>query len=200
MSNVLDLKDFEPGTVPSQSSIAEDVSVAPVIAQENQDEPTPEATLAGLDFPTTVEWTAHHPLEGPARNRHAFVSAGIVLMGALVSIWQRSPVAFIVLLIGAGVLELREHMKKPTTVAVDQRGIKIDDQSYEHASFTSFHIHRMPDETLELSLRSEKRFLPHFRLPLGQQDPHKLHAVLAQYIPEGEHKIPLIDYFIRKPR
>ena len=195
MSNVLDLKDAEPGVV-----VSPELPVTQGALAEQQDESIPDATLAALQAPSSLQWTAHHPLTGDARNRHMFVSGAIVAFGALISLWQRSPAAFLVLLVGAGVLELREHMKRPTTVEVDHRGVTVDDQRYEHASFTSFHIHRMPDDTLELSLRSEKRFLPHLRLPLGQQDPHQLHAVLTQYIPEGEHKIPLVDYFIRKPR
>ncbi len=206
MSNVLDLKDHQPGDAVPEQLVAE---VAPLaIAQttsidemgEMQSEGLPPATLAGFHFPTATEWTAHHPLQGSARKRHMLFSGLIVLLGVLISLWQRSPAAFIVLLIGAGVLELREHMSKPMTVGVDDRGIKIDDHRYDHASFSSFHIHRMPDDTLELSLRSDQRFLPHLRLPLGQQDPHQLHAILTQYIPQGDHKIPLVDYLIRKPR
>ena len=188
MSNVIDLKDQQPGTTPVE-----------VVSAEVVDD-LPESILASSDIPTSVAWTAHHALLGEARKRHALFSAGIVVLGLLISLWQWSPAAFIVLLIGAGVLELREHMSKPTSVAVDEHGVRIDEQRYPHAAFSSFHIHRMPDDTLELSLKSEQRFLPHVRLPLGAQDPHQLHAVLTQYIPEGEHKIPYVDYYIRKPR
>ncbi len=194
MSNTLDLKDQQPGVLAAEPVVAEPV------------DEVPEATLAAADlldatnFSTSAAWTAHHPLTGAARRRHTMLAVGIAAAGLLISLWQRSPSAFIVLLIGAGVLELRQHMSKPTSVTVDHRGIEIDEQRYDHAAFTSFHIHRMPDDTLELSLKSEQPYLPHLRLPLGQQDPHELHAVLTQYIPEGTHKIPITDYFIRKPR
>jgi hypothetical protein len=188
MSNVLDLKDQQPGAASAGVASAEVVN------------DVPEAILASTDIPAAVSWTAHHPLVGKARKRHALFSAGIVVVGLLISLWQGSYAPFFVLLVGAAVLELREHMSKPTSVTVDERGVHIDEQRYLHAAFSSFHIHRMPDDTLELSLKSEQRFLPHVRLPLGAQDPQKLHAVLTQYIPEDEHKIPYIDYYIRKPR
>lgn len=204
---MLDLKNRQLGLVEATSEVPREGRQA--LTHLPSEEPIIEAMpqvrdfdtdAMMLDLPTTASWTAHHPLVGEARKRHFIVSMSIVGIGILIAIWQQSFVPFFVLLFGAAALELREHFGSPISVSVDHRGVEIDGQRHEHASFSSFHIHRMPDETLELSLQSEKRFLPHFRLPLGDQDPHQLHAVLSQYIPEGDHKIPLVQYFIRKPR
>lgn len=195
MVDVLDLKDAQPGdAVPTESEEAETVPAPERI------EDLAEAALAAAVLPTAAMWTAHHPLEGAARRRHYLFSGALVGFAALISLWQGSPSAFIVVLLGVGALELRQHLSKPVSVVVNEHGLEVDGQRYEHASFASFHIHRMPDDTLELSLKSGRRFLPHLRLPLGEQDPYALHAVLTQYIPEGQHKIPLVDYFVRKPR
>lgn len=210
MSDVLDLKNVRPG---DESVAAVDFAVGQEGrastdgAGHSEEAPNPdtiealaEAALARAGLPTAAQWTAHHPLEGASRRRHYYYSGALVGFAALISVWQGNPAAFIVVLLGAGALELRQHFSKPVSVVVNGKGLEVDGQQYEHASFASFHIHRMPDDTLELSLKSDRRFLPNLRLPLGEQDPYELHAVLTQYIPEGTHKIPLADYYVRKPR
>jgi hypothetical protein len=156
-------------------------------------------TLAATAAPRTLAWEAHHPLSGNARMRHYYLLMGLVAVGALVAWWQASFLVFMVVLLGAGALAVREHWGKPTSVAIDEHGIAIDGRHHAHADLASFDIHTMPDGTVELSLHTSKWHAPHMRLPLGEQNPDDVRSVLLQYVPEGRHTIPLWDYLIRKP-
>jgi len=210
MSNLLDLKYRQPGVMPEPPveavaaqveepvAVVETEDVTEDYSEEEADDIADTALLASL--PMAVSWEAHHPLQGFARQKHVIFSGLLVIFGALIGLWQHSIVPFLVLVCGAVTLEVRERWGKPSVVEINERGVKVNGQLYEHAAFASFHIHTMPDNTLELSLKSDRRMLPHLRLPLGEQDPYELHATLLNYIPEGEHKIPLVDYFLRKPR
>lgn len=219
MSNVLDLKQRKPGTELNPEPAPLPVSDEAVLAAAPEDIPDTEtenadvtyeepmdigalaaAMIESAELPKSAVWTAHHALQGEARRRHVYLSIGLVGVGVGISLLQRSVIPFFVLLAGAVALELREHLGKPSEVEIDQFGVSVNGKRYEHASFASFHIHRMPDDTAEVSLKSGRRMLPDLRLPLGAQDPEELHAVLTQYIPEEEHKIPLVEYLLRKPR
>jgi len=224
MSNVLDLKNRSVGAVgtgftadveppadvqsPAELTSSDDVPSAPeaeaVVAVEQEApidiEDIAEAALAASVLPTAVSWEAHHPLMGHAKWKHYMLLSGLGILGALISLWQRSVMPFVVLFVGVIALELRERWSRPVSVAIDEHGVSVDGHEYPHTDFASFHVHRMPDETLELSLKAQRKYLPHLRLPLGEQDPYEVHAVLAQHIPEGRHTIPLVEYLLRKPR
>jgi hypothetical protein len=182
MDNVLDLKNPpEPEAMPEVSEIPE----------------IPEIDM--LIGPRAVDWKAHHPLAGKALRKHYILLGAIVAVGTLVAWWQASIAVLLVALAGAGALEARERWGRPVHVAIDEHGVSVDGHHMVHADFVSFDIHHMPDDTLEVSLQTSRWHLPHFHLPLGEQNPDEVHAVLMQYIPKGRHPLPLLDYFIRKP-
>jgi hypothetical protein len=211
MSNVLDLKYRRPGEMPEpvaeivEEPVAQTVSMPAEeasmgVVPGGDDDAVTDADLQEGSSPIAVSWEAHHPLRGHARRRYTLYLGLLVIAGALIGVWQHSIIPFLVMLCAAVTLEVRERWGKPTAVEVNEHGISVNGTRYEHAAFASFHIHQMPDDTLELSLKSDRRMLPHLRLPLGQQDPYELHATLTNYIPEAEHKIPLVAYMLRKPK
>lgn len=222
MSNVLDLKNIgaardERISTADVSSPAETVapielssvpSTEPEIEAERLEaaeqeelmdvEDVAEAALAASGLPVAVSWEAHHPLQGGALRKHYMILGSLTAFGVLMAVWQGNIIPFVVMFFAAITLGLRERWSRPVSVSIDETGVTVDGQEYAHTAFASFHIHRMPDETHELSLRAQQRLLPHLRLPLGEQDPYEVHAVLTQYIPEGKHKIPLVEYLLRK--
>lgn len=191
MSNVLDLKNPEP--VSGDESTTADVM-------------TPEVVSADAVPPSfngfaaqAIAWEAHHPLQGRAWQRHYMLMATLVFIGGAVAWWQSSVAVMIVTLLGAATWEIRERLSRPVSVAVDGRGVEIDGRRIAHADLASFDIHRMPDDTVELSLQTRRWHIPTLRLPLGEQDPQEIRAVLSQYVVESEHPTPLLDVFIRRP-
>jgi hypothetical protein len=206
MSNVLDLKnppDVEDGSGTTTDIVTpvEALAVSAPIADEHPlslDELT-EMMLSHTAAPRAISWEADHALQGPAVRKHYALIGALTVVGGLIALWQSSLTAFLVVLAGAGALEARQRWSKPVQVGVDEHGIEIDGHRYIHADVASFDIHAMPDGINELSLHSAKWHMPNLRLPLGDQQPDEVRAVLSQYIPEGRHAIPLTDYLIRKP-
>lgn len=207
MDNVLDLKN--PVETSSESTTTTDVATPVEALTISEPEPAradlmtidelAALTLSATVAPRTIAWEADHTLQGTARRKHYILLGGLAVFGGLVALWQASLTGFLVVLAGAGALEARQRWSKPVRVAVDEHGIGIDGHHYPHADLASFDIHTMPDGEMELSLHSGRWHIPHLRLPLGEQNHEEVHAVLAQYIPEGRHPIPLLDYLIRKP-
>ncbi|MCC6934475.1 MAG: hypothetical protein IT406_02150 [Candidatus Yanofskybacteria bacterium] len=187
MSNVLDLKN--PETINDEAVGAE--TAAP--------ESGSASVFAGLVAPRTISWEAHHPLQGRAWQRHYMLMAGLVFLGGAVAWWQSSIAVLVVTFLGAATWEIRERFSRPVRVAVDERGVDIDGRRIAHAHLSSFDLHQMPDDTVELSLRTGRWYIPHVRLPLGAQDPEEVRAVLSQYVIEDEHPVPVLDAFIRRP-
>jgi hypothetical protein len=203
MSNVLDLKNPPEANADDTTDVVTPVEALTISEPSNLatlgfDE-LAALTLAGTSAPRTIAWEAHHPLSGTARMRHYYLLGALVIVGGAIAFWQSSFLVFVVVLLGAGALEVKERWGKPTSVAIDEQGIAIDGRHHPHADLASFDVHTMPDGTVELSLHTSKWHAPHVRLPLGDQDPAQVRTVLAQYVPEARHPIPLWDYLIRKP-
>ena len=222
MANVLDLKRLSAGDpgrgaapssapptmadammdekpeVPEVAEEPEVIDATPVMAADTDE--YADALLASTMLPVAVRWEAQHALVGAARQRHLYLLAGLLVLGALVAWWQASVVVFLVVLAGVAALEVREQWGGPVQVAIHEQGIEVDGRTFAHADFTSFDLHRMPDDTVELSLHTNRWHIPHLRLPLGQQDPGEVHAVLTQYLPQGRHSVPRLDFFIHNPR
>jgi hypothetical protein len=207
MSNVLDLKnpsesDAETGTTNDIATPIQALTISepePVRSDLMTIDELAALTLSATVAPRTIAWEADHTLQGTARRKHYMVLGALAAVGGLVALWQASVTAFLVVLAGAGALEARQRWGKPVRVAVDEHGINIDGHHYPHADVASYDVHTMPDGAMELSLHSGRWHMPHLRLPLGEQNHEEVRAVLSQYIPEGRHPIPLLDYYIRKP-
>ncbi len=197
MSNVLDLKQLQADELERQQAPEEPVAQESSIANEFSENDI-AAMLAAPAFPQEIAWEAHHQLTGGARNKHNAILGGLVALGAVVGYWQASVMTFLVSLAGATALGVRERWSKPIRVSIDEHGVAVDGRHMNHAQFASFDVHAMPDDTVELSLQSASWSVPHFRLPLGEQNPSEVSDVLSQYIPKGRHPIPRIDYFLRK--
>jgi hypothetical protein len=207
MSNVLDLKnptenDGDPGTTTDIATPVQALTISepgPVRTNAMTIDELAALTLSATLAPRTVSWEADHTLKGTAVRKHYIVLGALAAVGGLVALWQASLTGFLVVLAGVGALEARQRWGKPVHVAVDEHGIDIDNQHYPHADMASFDIHTMPDGEMELSLHSGRWHSPHLRLPLGGQNHEEVRTVLSQYIPQGRHPIPLLDYLIRKP-
>lgn len=171
MANVLDLKPTAP-------------------------EPEPSSELFTVPDIEPVEWKAHHPL--PSRARRYALMGTLALVGAGVAWWQTSALTFVVVLLGLATWEISERYARPITVHLDEGGLTVDGERYPATRLSSFDIHQMPDGTSELSIATTAWHSRRLRLHLGEQDPEHVRAILSGIVPEEEHPIPLLDWWLRK--
>jgi hypothetical protein len=176
MANVLNLKPTEPE---SEANVA-----APVVDD--------------AFGPEEVQWEAQNPLPSHARSRRYAFMGMLAVIGAGVAWWQASALTFVVIFLGLATWEVRERFARPVAARADERGVTIDGTLYPATRLSSFDIHRMPDGTHELSIATTAWHAQRLRLPLGDQDPEQIRAVLARIAPEEEHAVPLLDWWLRK--
>ncbi len=128
------------------------------------------------------------------------VTVLIFALAALAQIYQRNIITtvFFGLL---GVMILVQAKRKPTTgqVKIGASGIKINSQIHEYRDLKSFWVDYQPHQGIkELSLQSKRWYMPYIKIPIGDQNPVKIRAILIQYIPEAEHEDTLGDTLARK--
>ena len=90
--------------------------------------------------------------------------------------------------------------KKPRQVEItlSGRGIQIENNLYLYETLTSFWIFYHPPDSKELSLKSEKGFMPYIKIPLGNTDPALVRRFLLEFLPEATQEESLIDIIARK--
>jgi hypothetical protein len=146
----------------------------------------------------SLSWEAHHPASLSASNKRYLFSSGLVLLAAVVAYWQSSWLTLVAVLIGVSAWDVRERLSRPVAIDITEHGLSVDGHHYSHAELVSFDIHQMPDQRIELSLKTRRWSLPHLRLPLGEQDHEEVKAVLSQYVLHERHAVPRIEYWLRK--
>jgi hypothetical protein len=176
MSDILDLKN-----IPEELPVDDDVPSV--------------ATLAGGE---SLSWTVEHQLTDRERTREYMLLGGAVLLGGVASWWQSSWLTFVVVVMGVIAWEL--HNRLPTThrIDIDHKGVTVDGYRHRYEHLHSYDMHTMPDGTARLSVKTTRWHLPQMHIPLGDQDPQQVHALLSNYLLQDEHRIPLVDYFIKK--
>lgn len=196
MSQLLDLKN-------SETTEPQEVGTSDVKMPSVPEAPTPDTeeefdAAELLAMPEEVAWQSAHPLPQHADFRRFLLMGGLVFAGGLVAWWQSSVLVFLVTVIGVAAWWIQEHHGQPASIRIDRMGMWIDGAHYPHAQLSSFDIHRLPDDTYTLSIKTSRWTTPHLHLPLGEQDPNELHAVLTQYVPEERHSVSLVEWWLRK--
>lgn len=96
-----------------------------------------------------------------------FVTAGIILAGALV--WVVSPNVPLLMVIGLSVcvVMIKAYVPgKDAEVEFGDRGIRINDSFYSSATLASFHIDETEADFPELSFDLKQRLMPRIKIPL----------------------------------
>jgi hypothetical protein len=79
------------------------------------------------------------------------------------------------------------------TFGITKEGVFAQNRLYEFSTLESFWIFYQPGGIKELSLKSQRPFLPYINLPLGPADPVKIRKILLNYLPEKQHEKGLSD-------
>lgn len=86
---------------------------------------------------------------------------------------------------------------KEYTFGVNNEGVFAQDRIYSFDSLENFWIFYEPGGIKELSLKSQKTFMPYISLPLGATDPNKIRDILLKRLPEKEHEKGLMSILER---
>ena len=85
--------------------------------------------------------------------------------------------------------------KKPEnyTFGVTDDGVFAQDRLYDFDMLDSFWIFYEPGGIKELSLKSQKPFLPYINIPLGSANPIKIREIILKHLPEKKHTKGFVD-------
>lgn len=176
MANVLNLKPEEPESE-AEFSVAVDTA---------------------MFGPEAAAWEATHPLSPSAHSRRYMLMGALAAVGAGVAWWQASVLTVVVVLLGLATWEIKERVLRPVSAHASERGLTLDGVHYPAAKLTSFDIITMPDGTNELSVKTTLWHARRLQVPLGQQNPDDVRAVLSRVIPEEQHEAPFLDWWLRR--
>jgi hypothetical protein len=173
------------------------------LADTFEDEPVQEISTGGqlpslLSGPEVVAWKVEHALTDRARMREYMLLAGFLVAGGAVAWWQASWLTFAVIVLGCAAWELHNRYPSPHHVHIDDKGIDVDGYRHRYEHLHSYDLHSMPDGSTHLSIRTTRWHSPHLHISLGEQEVEQVHAVLSRYLAEDDHKIPLMEWWLKR--
>jgi hypothetical protein len=125
----------------------------------------------------------------------------IAVSSAIASLAFHNLLFAIFILISAFVLAIFASRKPEiVTFSVTQRGVYVDDKFHPYKALKSFGIDVLsPRHVPQLIIESKNKFSAHLIIPLEHIDPNEVHHFLNNFLPEENHKEPLIhkvmEYF-----
>lgn len=146
--------------------------------------------------PEIIAWTApeiHHHLISHGLRK--FIVILLFSLALLALIWQRSFLTAITFA-SIGFVTSFHFRKDPEygEYLIHSKGVVVNDRLHEYPYLESFCIHHEPDGIKEISLYNKKRLIPHIKIPLGDQDPEEVRALLSMYLLEDFHEHGPDDY------
>ena len=89
--------------------------------------------------------------------------------------------------------------KEPQIIdfAITPRGIVAGREIYEFENIESFWIFYEPNHLKIVSLHMKHKFLPYIHIPVHEEDPVEIRALLMECIPEIKQEHDIVDAFER---
>lgn len=98
------------------------------------------------------------------------------------------------ILIGMLMYIFAEREPRQIRMEINSDGIVVDRQIYEYDGLKSFWIFYEVEHGFKvLSLHSQKTFLPHIHIPVGDANPILIREVLLNYLPEIRQEMTIVD-------
>lgn len=98
------------------------------------------------------------------------------------------------ILIGMLIYIYAEREPRLIRMEINSDGIVADKIMYEHDDLKSFWIFYEIEAGFKvLSLHSQKTFLPHIHIPIGDANPIMIREVLLHYLPEIRQEMTIVD-------
>lgn len=125
------------------------------------------------------------------------VFGAIALLFFIIALLMKNYIFALVILLAAFVVYL-EAKKYPREIrfAISEEGIIIDEKKILYEHITSFWVFERPERYI--SLHSKKLLQSRIHIPVGDQNPQKIRALLSHFAKEIEHEESVIDIFSRR--
>ncbi len=148
-------------------------------------------------LPDSLSWEAsdQNISSLTSKRRLTIILAFTAIVGY--ALYTESPVMAITFIL-AGIVWFMISEREAQTIrcSVSERGIIVGNSLYEYENIKSFCIFQ--EEGLPfVSFRIQADMFPHLHIPIGDQDPKMLRAILLQYIPEKNHHPRIVDILDR---
>ncbi|MBX4211435.1 MAG: hypothetical protein KW806_01410 [Candidatus Yanofskybacteria bacterium] len=160
--------------------------------------PEPELDVPETDHQDTLlSWEAAAHSDSAGRNS---IVAGLVSLIAGVGALVITKDWTLTTLLGlSGTLFLAQSKSRPPLkLGVSEQGIHVNQKTYFYRNLASFWIEYHPGDLKELSVGLHHWYLPHLKLPLGNQSPLAVRQALVNFLPEREHPPSLLDGIIKR--
>src|SRR3989344_2425307 len=144
--------------------------------------------------PIQVTWYA--PLHHHSPPMKTVIFSALFVYGGAASFifFQGNIIAGIFFALAATFLIINSKRQPPVAeFTVGPLSVRNDFKEYKFSEIKSFWIDYNPGGIKELSLRIKKWYLPYVIMPLADQDPVQIRAILLKFVPEMEHQTSLLE-------
>jgi len=121
---------------------------------------------------------------------------GVILTAIVVYAIVTNSILMAITFILIGMLGYYFAEREPRIIAMEitPDGVRVDNYFYEYDNLRSFWIFYEVEEGIKLlSLLSQKTFLPHIHIPIGNANPIRIRETLLHYLPEIKQELTIID-------
>jgi len=129
-------------------------------------------------------------------SRAFYLWSGVFLLATITyALVSNSPIMAITFIL-IGIMGFITLEQPPHTLqcAITQDGVTIDRELYVFDNIESFWI--VYDEHEQyISLKTNGKLTPFVHIPIGDEDPEAIHALLSQHAREEKHEPTLLDIF-----
>jgi len=145
---------------------------------------------------TTLEFEKHE------KGKKWFIFLGLISLVFVIiaAIFNNFLLSIIIILATFILFVYAKKEPRKINFIIDGRGIKIDNKLYKYKEIKSFWMFYEPPEVKELSIRSNKAFMPYIKIPLSKQNPAEIRRFLLRFLPEREHRESIIEAWMRRIR
>lgn len=158
---------------------------------------------------TTISTRKEHPLrpkkillswqaikfESSPKSSVWYVSVFLILVSLVATglFTDNFPLAILAILIGLILYLFEKKEAQSFKFGITTEGVIAQNNIYKFSSLEDFWIFYEPNGRQELSLKSQKDYIPYIQIPLGDTDPTLIRSTLLNFIPEIEHEEAIVD-------
>lgn len=157
-----------------------------------------DAMSAYLPDVVQLNWIA--PLRHHSPNTRVIgVFIGLLVGVGLFSGFFQKSVIPAIFFVGSAIFLLINSRREPpiTEFTVGPLSVHDGHNEYRFSDLKSFWIDYNPGSIKELTLQLKKWYVPYVRIPLTDQDPIQIRAIMLKFVPEVEHEQTLTDVLSR---
>lgn len=201
------LKNNTPSSVPQKKSASQGAPQIISLKQEKQEALRPTQTMQteATNPPSQkkhslrpkkvlLSWQAIKFESSPKTNIW-YISVFLILV-SLVAVGlftDNFPLAILAILIGLILYLFEKKEAQYFKFGITTEGVFAQDSVYKFSSLQNFWLFYEPNGRQELSLKSQKEYIPYIQIPLGDTDPSQVRLALLNFLPEIEHEEAVAD-------